>query len=107
MKIILIIFFLSASVYLLGLSAGIIRDFISSIAHFSGSEEATVEVAEETPVKQRYDVDAFYRRMRDLEETMDKDGLYDYEFVPASENDSGVEVITKEYEVRRDSHARR
>ena len=106
MNLIFSIFLLSASVYLLGLGVNTWNTFISGLTVFSSDseEESTEYVDEASPVPPRFDVDAFYRRMRDLEETLDGDGLFAYEFTPAENDDtSGVEIITEEYEIMKDN----
>lgn len=75
---------------------------------FSGlkrkKEESGVEVPEQTPIRARYDVEAFRRRMEVLK---DEDGLYDViESEPVTDF-TGAEIITLDAELDIDKYARR
>ena len=73
----------------------------------SGSEIDTgVEYAESpTSVKPKYDVNAFYERMRVLEDSVNNN-FFEYEMVPEEEDAAGVEVITNDYEIFLDKNRR-
>ena len=116
MKILILtasILYISMSLYLLVLTAEkLIPDlqYLYSIlkSRFSsGSEvESGVEYAESpTPVKPKYDVDAFYERMRILESSVNNN-FFEYELVPEEEDAAGVEVITNDYEIFLDKNRR-
>ncbi|MBQ8002534.1 MAG: hypothetical protein IJ297_03735 [Clostridia bacterium] len=81
------------------------RTIIESSSWF-GKEEETVDTGTEyieTPAtKPRYDVDAFRKRMKDLADSMDEDGLFEYTFEVVPDENTGIEVITTEYEVLKD-----
>ena len=69
-------------------------------------EETGVEYAESpTPVKPKYDVEAFYERMRVLEDSV-KNNFFDYEMVKEEQDVAGVEVITNDYEIFLDKNRR-
>ena len=81
--------------------------FLQSIP-FSGlkrkKEESGVEVPEQTPIRARYDVEAFRRRIEALK---DEDGLYDIiESEPVTDF-TGAEIITLDAELDIDKYARR
>lgn len=105
MEIAITILILSISVYVFAKAVEVLSGISINIHFpdlFKKSVETGAEVVDEEPVKQRYDVDGFKRRIERLKRDVDEDGLFDVPVVPPRTDFTGTEIITEQYETDMD-----
>ena len=106
----IVILILSISVYIFAKAVETLSGISINIHFpdlFKKSGETGAEVVEEEPVKPRYDIEGFKRRMERLKKDVDVDGLYDVPIVPPRTDFTGAEIITEQYEADMDNFVRR
>lgn len=105
MTIAIIILILCISLYVLARTVELLETVIPPgffLDLLKQKDETGTEIPTEDPVKQKYDVEGFRKRIDMLKRDIDEDGLFDVKEPIRPTDFTGAEVITEQYEAEMD-----